>query len=83
MENITFYLLKSVQFMKLDNFVPFGRSQAGTVMILIDFSLTVKAANLIFMSGRGSAISSAKQCKSGSIYNFVKLVGPRKSACIS
>ena len=40
--------------------------------ILIDFSLTVKAATLIFISGRGSAISSAKQGKSGSIYNLVK-----------
>ena len=39
---------------------------------LIDFSLTVKAATLIFISGRGSAISSAKQGKSGSIYNLVK-----------
>ena len=28
--------------------------------ILLDFSLTVKAATLIFISGRGSAISSAK-----------------------
>ena len=28
---------------------------------IIDFSLTVKAATLIFISGRGSAISSAKQ----------------------
>ena len=27
--------------------------------ILLDFSLTVKAATLIFISGRGSAISSA------------------------
>ena len=40
--------------------------------ILIDFSLTVKAATLIFISGRGSAISSAKQGKSGSVYNGVK-----------
>ena len=40
--------------------------------ILIDFSLTVKAATLKFISGRGSAISSAKQGKSGSIYNLVK-----------
>ena len=40
--------------------------------ILIDFSLTVKAATLIFISGRGSAISSAKQGISGSIYNLVK-----------
>ena len=37
-----------------------------------DFSLSVKAATLIFISGRGSAISSAKQGKSGSIYNLVK-----------
>ena len=35
------------------------------LLILIDFSLTVKAATLIFISGRGSAISSAKQGKSG------------------
>ena len=41
--------------------------------VLIDFSLTVKAATLIFISGRGSAISSAKQGKSGSIYNLVNL----------
>ena len=34
--------------------------------VLIDFSLTVKAATFIFISGRGSAISSAKQGKSGS-----------------
>ena len=40
--------------------------------ILIDFSLTVKVAILIFISGRGSAISSAKQGKPGSIYNLVK-----------
>ena len=40
-------------------------------MVLIDFSLTVKAATLIFISGRGSAISSAKQGKSGSFYNLV------------
>ena len=40
--------------------------------VLIDFSLTVKATTLIFISGRGSAISSAKQGKSGSIYYLVK-----------
>ena len=40
--------------------------------ILLDFSLTVKAATLIFISGCGSAISSAKEGKSGFIYNFVK-----------
>ena len=41
-------------------------------LVLIDFSLTVKAATLIFISGRGSAISSAKEGKSGSIYNLVR-----------
>ena len=46
-------------------------------MTLIDFSLTVKAATLIFISGHGSAISSAKEGKSGCIYNLVK------SACVS
>ena len=35
-------------------------------------SLTVKAATLIFISGRGSAISSAKQGNSGFIFNLVK-----------
>ena len=41
-------------------------------IVLFDFSLTVKAATLIFISGRGSAISYAKQGKSGSIYNLLK-----------
>ena len=41
--------------------------------ILKDFTLTVKVATLIFISGRGSAISSAIQGKSGSIYNLVKI----------
>ena len=47
--------------------------QASTEMstshyyILIDFSLTVKATTLIFISGRGSTISSAKEGKSGFI----------------
>ena len=40
--------------------------------ILIDFSLTVKTATFIFMCGRGSAISSAKEGKSGFIYYLVK-----------
>ena len=40
--------------------------------VLINFSLTVKAATLVFISGRGSANSSAKQGKSSSIYNVVK-----------
>ena len=41
-------------------------------VVLLDFSLTVKAAILIFISGRGSAILSAKEGKSGFIYNLVK-----------
>ena len=39
--------------------------------VLLDFSLTVKAATLIFISGRASAISSAMEEKSGSFYNLV------------
>ena len=42
------------------------------IQLLLDFSLTVKAATLIFISGRGSAILSAKEGKSGSVYNLVK-----------
>ena len=49
-----------------------ARQHAPTPILMIDFSLTVKAATLIFIFVRGSAISSAKQGKSGSIYNFVK-----------
>ena len=40
--------------------------------VLIYFLLNVKAATLIFISGRGLAISSAKEGKSGPIYNLVK-----------
>ena len=40
--------------------------------VLLDFSLPVKAATFIFISGRGSAISSANEGKSGFIYNLVK-----------
>ena len=36
-----------------------------TSVLLIDFSLTVKVAFLVFIFGRGSAISSAKEGKSG------------------
>ena len=39
---------------------------------ILDFSVSVMAATLIFISGRGLAISSAKHGKSGSIYNLVK-----------
>ena len=41
-------------------------------LVLIDFSLTVKAVTLLFIHRRGSAISSNKRGKSGSIYNLVK-----------
>ena len=41
-------------------------------MLLYDFSPTVKATTLIFISGRGSTISSPKEEKSGFIYNLVK-----------
>ena len=51
-----------------------SQSNLGQVIknALIYFSLTVKAATLIFISGRGSAISSALEGKSGSIHNVVK-----------
>ena len=39
--------------------------------LLLDFSLTIKAATLIFIPGCGSAILSAKEGKSGCIYNLV------------
>ena len=54
-------------------------------MVLIDFSLTVKAATLIFISVRVLAISSAKEGKSGFNYNLYrvnKLSGPCKRVCI-
>ena len=47
-------------------------SWAGDLSILLDFWLTVKAATLILISGCGSAISSAKEGKSGFTYNLVK-----------
>ena len=40
--------------------------------VLLDFSLTVKAATLIFISGCGSASPSAKEGESGFIYNLVR-----------
>ena len=42
------------------------------VTVLIDFSLTVKAETLIFISRHGSAISSAKEEKTSYTYNLVK-----------
>ena len=47
-------------------------SASACTSLLLDLSLTVKATTLIFISGRGSAISSAKEGKSGFIYNLVK-----------
>ena len=41
-------------------------------LVFLDFSLIVKAATLIFISGCDSAISSAKEGKSGFIYSLVK-----------
>ena len=50
-----------------------GKPQCQRIeLLLIDFSLTVKAATLIFISGRGSAISSAKEGNQGLFMNFVK-----------
>ena len=49
-----------------------NESPCFKTMILLGFSLTVKAATLIFIYGCGSAISSAKEGKSGFIYNLVK-----------
>ena len=40
-------------------------------LVLLDFSLSVKEATLIFIAGCGSAISCAKEEKLGFIYNLV------------
>ena len=42
-------------------------------IVLLEFSLTVKAATLIFISGLCLAISSPKEGKSGFIHNLVKI----------
>ena len=42
------------------------------MIVLIDFSLTVNGGNLIFISGLGLVISSAKEGKSPFIYSLVK-----------
>ena len=42
------------------------------IQCIRELFLSVKAVTLIFISGRGSAILSAKQGKSGPIYNLVK-----------
>ena len=71
------------QIHKLSSKLDFGTYhivQQTLRVVLKDFSLNVKAATLTFIFGRGSAISSAKQGKSGSM---CKVFGPRKRACIS
>ena len=45
---------------------------SSDISVLIDFSLTVKAATLLFIFGRGLAFSSAMEGKSGFIYDLVK-----------
>ena len=61
--------------MKISEY-PLGDMLALKVQFLndcrLDLSLTVKAATLIFISGCGSAISSAKEGRSGFIYNLLK-----------
>ena len=47
-------------------------NKVNILFVLLDFSLTVKVAILIFISWRGSAFSSAKEGKSGFIYNLIK-----------
>ena len=50
----------------------FFRAPSARNRILLDFSLSVKAATLIFISGCGSAISSAKDGELGFIFKLVK-----------
>ena len=64
------YSFKKEQTHSIASLRPYAESLI--IKVLIDFSLTVKTATLIFISGRGSAISSAKQGKSGSFYNLVE-----------
>ena len=59
-----------------------NKVKTSFLFTLIDFSLTVKAATLILIPGRGPAISSAKEGKSGFIYNLIKLFGQRKLMCV-
>ena len=59
------FALKACKTSNLQLNIPFTQ-------LLIDFSLTLKAATLIFISGRGSAISSAKEGKSCFIHNLGK-----------
>ena len=51
--------------------VPRG-ANSHLLYVLLDFSLSVKATTLIFISGCDSAILSAKKGTSGLIYSLVK-----------
>ena len=64
-------MLTSITFMRLDVSLK-GVGVDTLKQVLLEFLLTVKAATLIFISGCVSAISSAKEGKSGFIYNLVK-----------
>ena len=65
------FLLIRKSYTKCDS-LPVWEPCLEVIKVLLDFSLTVKATTLIFISGRGSAISSAKEGKSGFIYKLVK-----------
>ena len=60
-------------------FLPFHNLNMTNILLFVQqylnyllVSAVGKAATLIFISGRGSAISSAKEGESGFIYNLVK-----------
>ena len=65
-QQLSFYVESRSSFTNLDIVL------VQLIQVLIDFSLTVMAATLIFISRRGSAISSAKEEKSGFIYDLLK-----------
>ena len=52
--------IKVVQIVIASNSHMYGNQLVDYLRVLLDFSLTVKASTLIFISGRGSAISSDK-----------------------
>ena len=69
MINLKIFLLKILAFNLNETYIELkGRSETTMPrdLVLIDFSLTVKATTLIFISGRSLAISSSKEGKSGS-----------------
>ena len=45
-----------------------GKMYRNQFLVFWSYSVTVKATTLIFISGRGSAISTVQEGKSGSIY---------------